>query len=55
MEKIQDIQQKLFTDVKQLIDSFRIMVNEVVASIVTILSRNIGTRVDKEILNNQRH
>ena len=54
MDKIQHNQQELFTDIKQLIDSARIIVSKVVASSVTALYWNIGTRINKEILNNQR-
>jgi predicted nuclease of restriction endonuclease-like (RecB) superfamily len=54
MDKIQQNQQQLFTDIKQLIDNARIMVSKVVASGVTELYWNIGTRIAKEILNNQR-
>jgi predicted nuclease of restriction endonuclease-like (RecB) superfamily len=54
MDKIQQNQQQLFTDIRQLIDDARVMMSKVVASGVTALYWNIGTRINKEILNNQR-
>ncbi len=54
MDKIQQNEQQLFTDIRQLIDDARLMVSKVVASGVTALYWNIGTRINKEILNNQR-
>jgi predicted nuclease of restriction endonuclease-like (RecB) superfamily len=54
MDKIQHNEQQLFTDISQLIDDARLMVSKVVASGVTALYWNIGTRINKEILNNQR-
>ena len=54
MNKIQKSQQQLFTDIRQLIDNARIMVGRVVASGVTELYWNIGTRIAREILNNKR-
>lgn len=54
MNKIQQNEQQLFTDIRQLIDDARLMVSKVIASGVTALYWNIGTRINKEILNNQR-
>ena len=54
MDKIQQKQQLLFTDIKQLIDEARMAVSKVVASSVTALYWNIGTRINKEILRNER-
>lgn len=54
MDKIQQNEQQLFTDIRQLIDDARLMVSKVVSSGVTALYWNIGTRINKEILNNQR-
>jgi len=54
MDKIQHGQQQLFTDIKQLIDDARLTVSKFVAAGVTALYWNIGTRINKEILNNQR-
>ena len=54
MNKIQHNEQQLFTDIRQLIDDARLMVSKVIASGVTALYWNIGTRINKEILNNQR-
>ncbi len=54
MDKIQQNQQQLFTDIKQLIDDARMMVSKAVATSITALYWNIGTRINKEILNNQR-
>ena len=54
MDKIQQNEQQLFADIRQLIDDARLMVSKVVASGVTALYWNIGTRINKEILNNQR-
>jgi len=54
MDKIQQNEQQLYTDIRQLIDDARLMVSKVVASGVTALYWNIGTRINKEILKNQR-
>jgi len=54
MDKIQQNQQQLFTDIKQLIDEARLMVSKVIATSVTAMYWNIGARINKEILNNQR-
>ncbi len=54
MDKIQKNELRLFTEIKQLIDEARMKVSKVIASGVTALYWNIGTRINKEILNDQR-
>lgn len=54
MDKIQQHEQQLFADIRQLIDDARLMVSKAVSTGVTALYWNIGTRINKEILNNQR-
>ena len=54
MDKIQHNEQQLLTDISQLINDARLTVSKVVASGITALYWNIGTRINQEILNNQR-
>jgi hypothetical protein len=54
MNEIQQNQQQLFADIQKLIDDAWNMVSKVVSSGVTSLYWNIGARINKEILNNQR-
>jgi predicted nuclease of restriction endonuclease-like (RecB) superfamily len=54
MNEIHQNQQQLFADIQKLIDDARNMVSKVVSSGVTALYWNIGARINKEILNNQR-
>ncbi len=54
MSNIQNQDQKLFNDIKQLIDDAKIAVSKAISSGVTSLYWNIGTRINNEILNNKR-
>ncbi len=54
MDKMQHNEKQLFVEIKQMIDDARIRVSKVVSSGVTALYWNIGTRINKEILNNGR-
>lgn len=46
--------QVLFADIRQLIEDARLQVSQAVSSGVTALYWNIGNRVQKEALRNQR-
>ena len=54
MNNIQQTDQKLFADIKQLIDEAKIAVSKVVSSSLTSLYWNIGRRINNEILKNER-
>lgn len=54
MDKIQKTDQVLFADIRQLIDEARMMASKVIASGVTALYWNIGTRINREILDQKR-
>ena len=54
MDKMQHNEKQLFVEIKQMIDDARLRVSKVVSSGVTALYWNIGTRINKEILNNGR-
>jgi len=54
MDKMQHNEKQLFVEIKQMIDGARLRVSKVVSSGVTALYWNIGTRINKEILNNGR-
>lgn len=54
MNNIQPSDQKLFTDIKQLIDNAKLAVSKVLSSSVTELYWNIGARINNEVLKNER-
>ena len=54
MSNIHTADQRLINDIKRLIDDARLEVSKVVSSGLTELYWNIGTRINKDILKNER-
>lgn len=54
MNIVQKKEQQLFADIRQMIDEAWSRISKIVASGVTALYWIIGTRINIEILNNQR-
>ena len=55
MSNIQTDDQRLINDIKRLIDDARLEVSKVVSSGLTELYWNIETRINNEILKNERN
>ena len=55
MSNIQTADQRLINDIKRLIDDARLEVSKVVSSGLTELYWNIETRINNEILKNERN
>ena len=53
-EEIKNIDQQLFSDIKELIEETRLKVSQALASNVTSLYWKIGKRIQEEVLQNQR-